>query len=42
MNSQSVKIAPGPEKLTFRAIGMLWKLDKERIVSLAKAAVRTG
>jgi len=40
--SQSVKKAPGPHKLSFGAIRLLWKWDKMRIVELTKAAVRTG
>jgi hypothetical protein len=40
--SQSVKKAPGPDKLSFGAIRLLWKWDKERVVSLAKAVIRTG
>jgi hypothetical protein len=42
LHSQSVMIAPGPDKLTFGAIHMLWKWEKERIVSLTRAAIRTG
>ena len=30
--SQSVKKAPGPDKLSFDTIRLLWKWDKERIV----------
>ena len=37
--SQSVKKAPGPDKLSFGTIRLLWKWDKERIVSLMKAAI---
>jgi len=40
--SQSVKKAPGPDKLSFGAIRLHWKWDKERIVRLTKAAIRTG
>jgi len=40
--SQSVQTAPGPDKLSFGAIRLLWKWDKERIVRLARAAIRTG
>ena len=40
--SQSVKKAPGPDKLSFGAIRLLWKWDNTRIVGLMKAAVRTG
>jgi len=37
--SQSVKKAPWPDKLSFGAIRLLWKWDKERIVRLTKAAI---
>jgi len=40
--SQSVKNAPGPDKLSFGAIQLLWKWDKERIVRLTRAVIRTG
>jgi hypothetical protein len=40
--SQSVKKAPGPDKLWFGTIRLLWKLDKERIVRLTRAGIRTG
>jgi hypothetical protein len=42
LHSQSVKKAPGPDKLSFGAIRLLWKWDKERIVRLTRAAIRTG
>jgi len=37
---QSVKQAPGPDKLSFGAIRLLWKWDKERIVRRTRAAIR--
>jgi len=40
--SQAVKKAPGPDKLSFGAIQLLTQWDKERIVRLTKAAIRTG
>ena len=40
--SQSVKKAPGPDKLSFGAIRLLWRWSKTRIVELTKAAVQTG
>jgi len=40
--SESVKKAPGPDKLSFAAIRLLWKWDKERIVRLTKAAIHMG
>jgi len=39
---QSVKKTPGPDKLSFGAIRLLWKWDKERIVRLTRAAIRMG
>jgi hypothetical protein len=39
--SQSVKKAPGPNKLSFSATQRHWKRDKERIVGLTKAAIVT-
>jgi len=40
--SLSVKKAPGPDKLSFGAIRLLWMWDKERIVRLTRAAIGTG
>jgi hypothetical protein len=40
--SQSVKKSPGPDKLSIGAIRLLWKWDKETIVRLMRAAIRTG
>jgi len=40
--SQSVKKAPGRDKLSSGAIRLLWKWDKERIMMLTRAAIRTG
>jgi hypothetical protein len=42
MCSQSVKKAPGPDKLSFGAIRRLLRLDQERIVRLTNAAILTG
>jgi len=42
MFTQSVKKAPGPDKVSFGAIQLLWKWDKERIVRLTRSAIRTG
>jgi len=39
---QSIKKVPRPAKLSFGAVCLLWKWDKERIVELAKSAVQTG
>jgi len=40
--SQSVKKAPGPDKLSFGAIRLLWTWHKERIVRLTRASIHTG
>jgi len=40
--SQSVRQAPGPDILSFEAVQLLWRWEKERIVEIAKAAVKTG
>jgi len=40
--SESVNKAPGPDKLSFGAIRLLWKWNRTRIVGLTKAAVQTG
>jgi hypothetical protein len=40
--SQSLKKAPGPDKLSFGAIRLLWEWDKESIVRVATAANRPG
>jgi hypothetical protein len=42
LSSQSVKEAPGPDKLSFGAVRLPWKCEKERIVDLAKATIHTG
>jgi len=40
--SQSVKKAPGPDKLSFGAIRLPWKWDKQRIVRLTREAIARG
>jgi hypothetical protein len=40
--SQSVEKVPGPDKLFFGGIRLLFKWGKDRIVGLMKAAIRTG
>jgi len=37
-----VKRAPGPDKLSFGAIQLLWKWGKEKVVRLTKTANRMG
>jgi hypothetical protein len=38
--SQSVKKAPGPDKLSFGATQLLWKWDKDRSLRPTKATIR--
>jgi len=40
--SQQVNEAPGPDKLFFGAIRLLWKWDKEKIMRLTRVAIYTG
>jgi hypothetical protein len=40
--SQSIRIAPGQDKLSFGAVHLLWKWDKEGIVEVPKSAIQTG
>jgi len=40
--SQSVEKAPGPDKLSFGALRLLWGWAKQRIVGLTKEAIRRG
>jgi hypothetical protein len=42
LHAQSVKKAPGPDTLSFGAIQLLRKWDKERVVRLTRVAIRTG
>jgi len=39
---QSVKKAPGPDKLRFKAIRLLWEWDAPRIIGIIKVAFRLG
>jgi hypothetical protein len=39
---QSVRRAPGPNKIEFKAIRLLWACDEERITTLVKTAIRLG
>ena len=40
--NQSVKKAPGPDRLTFRAIQLIWDRDSDKVVELIHACIRTG
>jgi len=40
--SQSVRQAPGPDKLSFGTIWLLWIWDKETTMTLTKKAIRMG
>ncbi len=37
---QSITKAPGPNKLNFRAIRLLWSWEPDRIVAIVKSAIR--
>jgi len=39
---QSVKKAPGPDRLGFKAIRLLWEWDAPRIIAIVKASFRLG
>ena len=39
---QSVKKAPGPDKLNFKAIRLLWQMDKNRIKALISQCFNKG
>ena len=39
---QSVKKAPGPDRLTFHPIRLIWELDGNKVVELIQACIRTG
>jgi hypothetical protein len=40
--SQSTKKAPGPNRLNFKAIRLLWSWDKERVIALVQQCFRLG
>lgn len=40
--SQSATKAPGPDKINFQIIRMLWEWDKEQIASTIQQAIRLG
>jgi len=39
---QSVKKAPGPDRLGFKAIRLLWEWDALRIIAIVKVTFRLG
>jgi hypothetical protein len=39
---QSVKKAPGPDRLGFKAIRLLWEWDAPRIIAIVKMSFRLG
>jgi hypothetical protein len=39
---QSVKKAPGPDRLGFKAIRLLWEWDAQRIIAIVKTSFRLG
>jgi len=40
--SQSVQKAPGPDRLGFQAIRLLWEWDSQRIINIVKVSFRLG
>ena len=40
--SQAVQKAPGPDRLNFRALRLLWRWDQERVVALVRQCLRLG
>ena len=42
LDHQSTKKAPGPDKLNFLAIRLLWKWDAERVVCLIRQSIKMG
>lgn len=40
--SQSATKAPGPDKINFRILRMIWDWDKVRITSIVQQAIRLG
>jgi hypothetical protein len=39
---QSVRKAPRPDKISIKAIRLLWEWDEVRITTLVRAAIRLG
>jgi len=42
LHSEPVREAPGPDKLSFGAIRLVWNWDEERIMRLTRAAMSMG
>ncbi|KAH8695659.1 hypothetical protein BGW36DRAFT_453748, partial [Talaromyces proteolyticus] len=40
--SQSIKKAPGVDRLNFKAWRLVWRFDPERLVALARQCLRLG
>ena len=40
--NQSVQKAPGPDRLGFKPIRLLWDWDSQRIINYVKASFRLG
>ena len=40
--TQAIAKAPGPNKINFRILRMIWDWDKERIISMVQQAIRLG
>jgi hypothetical protein len=42
LHTQSLQKAPGPDKLSFGAIRLIWKGDRARVMRLTRMAIRMG
>jgi len=42
LSNQSVQQAPGPDRLGFKAIRLLWDWDAQRIINVVKTSFRLG
>jgi len=40
--NQSVQKAPGPDRLGFKAVRILWEWDSQRIINIVKVSFRLG
>ena len=40
--SQSTSKAPGPDKINFRILRMIWEWDSERLIAMVKNTIRLG
>ena len=40
--NQSIQKAPGPDRLGFKVIRLLWDLDSQRVINIVKVSFRLG